>query len=640
MSHSLQKFNIRFIVIGLVYSGVALAAIIQVIFNKASLFLVTLFLSGIAQGFLIPSATTSKTTDITPICAIQGSGFQSSYQGKTVRTRGVVHADLDDSARKGFFIQMENCDWNPATSDGIFVYLNERIDIVSAGDFVEVYGQIQEYFGLTELVADSSEVILVSTGHPLPAPVELDPPFDNGESNAYFERLEAMRVSLGQAAVVGPTGFDDRTWVVRSDLGMTRVFHNDTRGTGEIICIDDGGLFEINPEVKVPDTVANLLGVMDYKGGDFCMQLFSMPVVYFETFTNNSQDTDQEYYSSPILKEAALTPDLRLATFNLANLFDTTDDPLVDDTVISASEYQRRLGKRALAINELLNEPAIIALQEAENDDVLQALINRPEIVSDYEFIWQNGPDVRSMDLAFIFRPDIVEMIEFEARQECTSLVDGLGPDGNRDVYNPVNESTCDTDNNGTLDGNRLFSRPPLLAHFYAELGNSEGANSFEPVDIWVINNHLKSKLQDSEMTQYTLPRRIQQAEFVNSLVEEIISSHPESIVVILGDLNDHIDSEPLEILSANLYNQFASQPREERYTYIYHGLSQVLDHILLRTHLPVAPVEFEPIHVNADFPSIFETVDNSFYRCSDHDLLILKFIDLHQHTFLPFIQR
>lgn len=587
-----------------------------------------------------PPAVTSPQ-DLTPICTIQGSGFQSPHAGRNRTTRGVVHGDLDDTARRGFFIQDQDCDGNPATSDGLFVYLGERVDVVCPGDLVEVTGQVNEYFGLTELVVNPADVTVLSAWNPLPVPVELAPPFDNPESNGYFERLEGMRVSLWEAATVGPTDYDDRTWVVRADLGMRRVHHDDPRGTGEIICIDDDGTYEIAPEAKVPDRVTGLLGVLDYKGGDFCVQLFAPPTLLPEVDARTGTTSGVLTAPGDMFQVPQAGASIKIATFNLANLFDTIDDPGTDDTVLSASEYQRRLGKRAAAIHNVLGEPAILALQETENDAVLQALVNRPEIESDYAYIWQDGPDQRGIDVAILYRPDLVTLVESQVRQGCTTLVDGLGPDGNEDVYNPQNALTCDTDGNADLDGNRLFSRPPLVAHFNAVISSPLGDPLQEElVDLWLVDNHWKSKLQDSEVTQYTLNRRLEQAKFVSGLVDEVLTRDPSAVVVVLGDLNDHLNSQPLEILSGKVDNQFASQPRDQQYTYIYHGLSQVLDHILLRTRLPVAPLNFTPCHINADFPSIFETVDGSYYRSSDHDLLLLELGILPHHVYLTVVQR
>jgi hypothetical protein len=94
---------------------------------------------------------------------------------------------------------------------------------------------------LTQVSAYASDVTVLSTGNPLPVPVDLDPPFDNAAAMAYFESLEGMYTQLDDAKVVGPTGKYDETFVVRSDLGIDRVFQDDPAGTGEIVAVDDSG---------------------------------------------------------------------------------------------------------------------------------------------------------------------------------------------------------------------------------------------------------------------------------------------------------------------------------------------------------------------------------------------------------------
>lgn len=589
----------------------------------------------------LPSGFRSQTA-VTPICVIQGSGFHSPREGQTLRTQGVVHGDLDDKSRRGFFLQAQNCDGDQNTSDGIFVYLGERLNVVSLGDHVEVVGKVKEYFGLTELETNPADVNVLSSGNALPIPVELNPPFDDHQSSEYYERLEGMRVSMDESWTVGPTDYDDRTWVVHAGLGIERVFHDDPRGVGEIVCVDDDGEYEIAPEVKVGDRVLGLLGVQDYRAGEFCLQLFSQPSV------DTQSQVVQSLKAGAAASDAGLSgyPEFRIATFNLANLFDTFDDPNTEDTVLSASEYQRRLGKRASAIHDALAEPPIVALQEVENFAVIQALVNRPEIEAQYGIVWQDGPDRRGMDVALIYQVHRAQVLDYQIRQGCTQMVDGLGPDGNRDTTNPINDITCDTDNDGVLDGNRLFSRPPLMVKLRVcdpECPQGESSvqdEEYDEMDVWIINAHWKSKLEDTETTQYTLPRRMQQSHFVAMLVEEILESDPQAFLVVLGDLNDHSDSGPLSALEENVTNLITLTPKSDRYTYIYHGRSQALDHILVSMRRSLVPVDFSLVHINSDFPTVFETVDGSYYRSSDHDLLLVSFTTLDHFCNLPIVLR
>jgi predicted extracellular nuclease len=273
----------------------------------------------------------------------------------------VVFADFDDTSQRGFYMQDADCDADPATSDGIFVYLGDSIDLVQSDDLVEVSGEVKEYYGMTEISASPGNVTLISSGNPLPPPVEITPPFDQEAASRYFESLEGMYVAMEDSAVVGPTNNADETWVVPSDLGITRVFQDDLEGTGEILCVDDGGLYEITPEAKVGDQVLDLEGALEFSYGVYRLQLIETPIL-----VPGDVPLDSRQEPSYQVRHHGDAFSFTLATFNLANLFDTHDDPDTEDTVFSAAEYQRRLKKRALAIHAQLGEPAILAVQEAE----------------------------------------------------------------------------------------------------------------------------------------------------------------------------------------------------------------------------------------------------------------------------------
>jgi hypothetical protein len=141
------------------------------------------------------------------------------------------------------------------------------------------------------------------------------------------------------------------------------------------------------------------------------------------------------------------------------------DEPGKTDPIPSTEDYTLQLDKLAEAIHDDLMEPTIIGVQEAENLKVLADLAARPESRDEYEAVLVDGPDARGIEVGLLYRVDQVRVLEYEARQGCTTLVDGLGPDVNLDVLDPVNDITCDSDGDGVLDGNRLFSRRPLVVN-------------------------------------------------------------------------------------------------------------------------------------------------------------------------------
>ena len=558
---------------------------------------------------------------LVPICQIQGSGFSSPRYNHSLRTQGVVTADFDDTSAKGFFIQTANCDSDPSTSDGVFVYLDERINIVSAGDLVEVSGTVAEYFGLTRIDTAPGAVQLLSQGNTLPPAADLQPPFDNEQARAYFESLEGMLVELTDARVVGPTDSREDTWVIRSDLGLERVFQDDLAGTGEVICISAGGHYEVQPS-GVGDQILGLRGVLDFSLGVYRMQLLTEPAsIPARTSFSGMRDTSGL--------------GLTFGTINLDNLFDWLDDPSTDDPMLNTAEYQRKLDKLALTIHDGLGEPAFLAVQEAENETVLRHLAARMEIEADYEVVWLDSPDARGIDVALLYRPDHVTVLDFEQRQGCTTLVDGLGPDGDRNVKAPVNAVTCDTDGDGVLDGNRLFSRPPLIVHLDAALGDGE------MLPLWVLVNHFKSKREDTSTQAYTLPRRLEQARFVAALVTEIETAQPGAAVIVLGDLNDYFDSETLAILhQTGLWNAMLGIERASRYTYIYQGVSQAMDHVLVSPALAVNWVQAQPVHLNADYPYAYRGQGDVPNRASDHDPVLVRYVVFTNWVYLPVVGR
>jgi hypothetical protein len=79
----------------------------------------------------------------------------------------------------------------------------------------------------------------------------------------------------------------------------------------------------------------------------------------------------------------------------------------------------------------------------------------------------------------------------------------------------------------------------------------------------------------------------------------------------VLGDLNDFEFSGPLSTLkSAGLSALIERLPPSERYTYVYQGNSQTLDHTMVSSALTSHVVAFDVVHANAEFAN----------PASDHD--------------------
>jgi uncharacterized protein len=157
--------------------------------------------------------------------------------------------------------------------------------------------------------------------------------------------------------------------------------------------------------------------------------------------------------------------------------------------------------------------------------------------------------------------------------------------------------------------------RKPLVGEFRAK-----GKKLF------VIANHWKSKSGDQPLfgrfqppVRVTEEQRTAEAAVVKDFVDEILDIDPNANVIVLGDLNDFEFSPPLTVLEGggDLHTLIESLPPGERYSYVFDGNSQTLDHIVVSENLfSHFPFEYDSVHVNAEFNP----------QASDHDPQVARF--------------
>jgi predicted extracellular nuclease len=144
---------------------------------------------------------------------------------------------------------------------------------------------------------------------------------------------------------------------------------------------------------------------------------------------------------------------------------------------------------------------------------------------------------------------------------------------------------------------------------------------------LFIIGNHFTSRLGSSALYGRPQPpeeggkaKRLAQAEVVAGFVDEVLMADPDALVVVLGDLNDFQFSAPVATLeAAGLTDLFDTLPEAERYSYVFQGNSQTLDHMLVSAGLEtvLVPGSFDVVHVNAEFAD----------QASDHDPQVARFL-------------
>lgn len=531
------------------------------------------------------------------IGAIQGLGLRSPFINENVTFEGVVIGLQEDRNARGavfytLFVQdlPGRDDGDPATSDGIAVFHGVRRPPYMRGDVVRVKGQVTEFYGLTEIDDSGLQIDFLAENGMLPAPVELEP--STMGSSADYEPFESMRVSLPESIVVGPT-FSGCGLTVVEGTTFRRVIRQKLSDQGNAV-IPVLHHSDVNcgdfPQVKVGDVVSGLQGPLTY---------------HFDQFKIVNQDSGDLLIVSAPLPDEPSPPHVDsnqfiIATFNVHDFFNAERDTgRQEEPLVSVEEEQVKTTKLARTISETLSCPTLLAVQEVENRGLLEGLAQQlePRCGFRYAFVHHESPDVRGIDLALMYYPGRIQEVESTLRQFCSHIA------------TEVLDSSIDC----PTDQDPLFSRPPLQVDLL-----------LDGFPYTIIVTHFKSKREGERETE---PRRLAQARVVAALVERYLEQDRRTRVVVLGDFNDYELSETMATLTtgaSGLKNVTAQVPLQQRFTYNFSGVSQLLDAILVSPAL-VPEVSFSTIaHVNADFPVAWAADSDLVFRSSDHDIPVV----------------
>ncbi|WP_028783932.1 lamin tail domain-containing protein [Thalassobacillus devorans] len=538
----------------------------------------TSFLMFVIVGFVLFGMNASTAAAATVDCSgveqsvdyeihdIQGSGNTSPYAGKTVTTCGTVIATHSN----GYWIQDTSEDGNAATSEGIYVYHSNGPGNIEPGDVVTQTGTVKEYYELTEIAASSGAKVVGSSS--VPAPIELTSTMTKQD----FESFEGMRVMVKNATAVAGSNEYKETYLVPGTT-TNRVDRKDA--TTPLFKMGDKLGNYISGASTFDTITGSPIGPMDYDYGAYTLQWNSGTLnVSDEGHTENSLAADS-------------SSTLTVETFNVENYFAAGSEVTPGDssTTVTQEAFDTKTAKLSLAIRNNLGYPDVLAVQEVENKQVLASLAAKIEADGgpNYTPYLKEGNDSRGIDVGYLVK-DGVNVVGVEQ----------------------IGENATTTVNGGCADsGNLLFDRPPLLLHVKTDSG----------VTISVINNHFMSKSGPDAC-------RSAQATYVADAAEKEQSNEME--VMVTGDLNSYGDEEPVAILenNANLTNMIYHIPEENRFSYIYTGKAQFLDHLLVSGGLQNQVTKVNSAKINPDFPASLASDPTTPLSVSDHDPLGVVF--------------
>lgn len=565
-----------------------------------TLTLLVLFAATVSRASVYPSAAVAD--GLIPIYEIQGAGMASALTERWIDTYGVVTAVVAN----GFYLQDPIGDGNLETSDGIYVYTNKP-PTVQVGQCVGVQrAYVDEFYEKTEL----SRLKAVAPVDVCPtitiAPLPIAPPRWGVPPVELLERYEGMVVQVQNltGVVHGPTKrFADGSSEIAllptpltTYLDGERLFHTAKEAIFALVHLSSaqGDPFpaaawgdQVTVGRQVPAGVQTT-AILDYNFGKY--QLILMP-----------GETIAVAPRTPIEEQgvASTMADFTICSMNLY-AFGRGSAQITDEV-----EYRAHLRQHALVINERLQGCTVIGLQEAGTPEDVENLVNELSSVFGLAYTASAlpGPQTHNPEFpltnAIISRADRVQVRKVESRQSCSPT----------DYEVIVLPSDCPT---GQF---ALFDRPPLLVDL--TITGDWG----EPYPLRVISNHFKSKAGDETVN---VIRRMRQAHYIATLVQEALAADPAAHVVVLGDLNDFYSSEPVEALRTAvqppLVHTYDFLPALDRFTYIFNGASQALDHILISQNMLPALASVDPIHINANFPYPAKVDFTAVHHASDHD--------------------
>lgn len=117
--------------------------------------------------------------------------------------------------------------------------------------------------------------------------------------------------------------------------------------------------------------------------------------------------------STPALSQKKNT--ISIAFYNVENLYDTKDDPAVDDAEFlpdgkynwTEDRYKKKQINLSQVIDSLGGGPSILGLCEVENRGVLEDLIATERLAKkNYGIVHENSPDRRGIDVALLYKKD------------------------------------------------------------------------------------------------------------------------------------------------------------------------------------------------------------------------------------------
>lgn len=557
----------------------------------------------------------SEQSSSLEIADIQGAAHRSVLEGTDV---GGIEGVVTYVEPRGFYLQTVAADPDDRTAEGVFVVVppqGVREQGVQLADRVRVSGTVREHrarcercqvnereLSQTEIEASAlevlgqallpSEIVLGPEGIGVGAWVEDDAEGDveregvrfdpDADALDAYESLEGMRVLVTRPRVVGPS---------RSGTEFTVVADGDVAAVSERLgllaasgpnpqrlCVRIDTEMELNVGDRFRD---DLVGVLSGHGP--CLLTAGLPAVEpaDAPSTLDWPPSGDNELTLGALNAHNLSRDVEPA--RVAALLATIVNELPSLDILLLTEIQDDSGGR---------DDGVVSAEQT-----LGWLSTELARAGAPSYDWVQIDPVDGHDGG---QPgaNIRQVVLFDAARVSLAVASDLLPN---------NPCSVEPDNPAFA-----ASRKPLLVEF-----------SFRGQRVLVLGNHFVAKTADDPTwgrfqppSRPSTKQRRAQAEVVAQRALELLQLDPSASVIVLGDLNDSHDSAALGPLrDAGLYPLMADLPAARRYTYVFEGNAEALDHVFVDEQTRQRVVAFDVAHVDADFAR----------SASDHDPVVVR---------------
>ncbi|OIN01929.1 nuclease [Idiomarina sp. MD25a] len=568
----------------------------------------------IATALLLSTGTAfaqqcgEEQASITPISVIQGHAWQSPLLDQEVTTAGTVTANWTaDNELAGFFLQSNEPDDDPLSSEGIFVSVaNEQT--FTEGDLVVVTGRVAEVNEQTRLV-DVSAMQSCPQARPMPAPVTVRLPFKSNEQREQYENMRVtlvasdghdltisghyqlprhgyFDVSSGRlftpSQIVEP-GKSAREQMQRNQLNRVQV---DDNSDIEPSTLPFSALTsKAQNSVRSGTTLEPIVGILtEFRGRARIQPTEAIVAKHIDEPESPNEKGDH----------------LRISSFNVLNLFNGNGEQNGFPTERGAQSfdaYQRQQTKILSALVEI--DADVFGLMEVENDGY--------------------GPDSAIVQLVNELNSEQSShyVIAEPRAQRLGDDQIAVGLIYNRNRVKPLGHAHTLTE--GPF---RSGSRPPLAQVFE----DKQTSKQFT-----VVVNHFKSKGGCPEQGANANQRdgqycwNQQRVDSAKALTEWI-AQNDFPAPVLLGDFNAYFKEDPIRYIESQ---GFTNVSEAEDYSYVFDSQAGALDHVFVDKTLAESITNVQHIHYNSDEPTVFSYEDTEYfepgpYRSSDHDPVII----------------